>query len=366
MPKPIYKIPKYDLDCLKKSLLDKIGYPITTKKDCEILSEVIRCSNAGFISAATLYRLLLAPPRHFPYLHTLNILSIFLGYTNWHDFQKNGLKSSNMNTHFVHNKLNQHKKDNLLFHCLKNDSLKPIHDHFREVYSQENYASKCELAINLFDSLLKNESNYKFFEEFSGDQFVRKYFFEECFDPCFRITGYEFGLEQYINNIESIDSVEGFQDYIFANAVLLRHHFLRKNTNRAKEIASKLYVKLGKEMDEMKSIHTYPYARYISYKLFYLKISNAPKQSINSCIEFILNFCHEISEKKYTNDSKIVFHTVAETFTKIGLQESVFVSELKEIFKNELENLPVSVFQKKLPRILPYVETNGLMFWRPE
>jgi len=365
MPKPIYKISKHDINLLKKSVIDKIGYPISTKKDCQVLSEMISSKNYGMISAATLYRLLLAPPIHIPYLHTLNILSVFLGHKSWHDLQIIFNKNPPLTIPTFVGESTTAYNNELLYQCLKHNSFKPVNDYFQEIHSQDNLFVKVELAISLFDGLLKNESNHSFFKEFSGNQLIRKYFFELCFDPCFRIAGYEYGLEQYIQNTPKNNTAEGFQDVVFANSVLFRHYYLNNHTRQAKETASQLYVKFEKKMEAMKSIHIYPYTRYLAYELFYHKMNHASKQTISASLEFILDFCSKVSDQKNKDDSRIVFHTVAETFTKCGLAESAVSVRLKNIFKEEFDNLPSSVFEKNLRQLLPYIDANGIMLWRP-
>ena len=84
------------IDAIKKSIENKIGFKIKNRGDCELLSHIILEVIDKEISYNTLRRLYGLNKEVKPNKKTLNILSEFLGYKNYIDFnQKYNYKQKN-------------------------------------------------------------------------------------------------------------------------------------------------------------------------------------------------------------------------------------------------------------------------------
>lgn len=83
---------------LKTEVEIKYGRKITYQKDCNNLSDIILTSNKEYISPATLRRVFgfLATNSN-PSRVTLDILSRFVGFKNWEDFNKNKIEGKSQN-----------------------------------------------------------------------------------------------------------------------------------------------------------------------------------------------------------------------------------------------------------------------------
>ena len=96
MPKPKYIVSPIELDLLLQEIYLKTGIIIQTKRDCKKISELISDSD-NFISESTVYRLFVLKNKSYtPYMHTLDVLSVFCGHKNWADWNKKNNFTSNI------------------------------------------------------------------------------------------------------------------------------------------------------------------------------------------------------------------------------------------------------------------------------
>lgn len=77
-------------DILKKDIEASIGRKVESPKGFDLLKQLIEARTGEIVSTSTLKRFWgYLPGDTIPSLHTLNILSRFLGYKGWQDFQNN-------------------------------------------------------------------------------------------------------------------------------------------------------------------------------------------------------------------------------------------------------------------------------------
>lgn len=353
---------KYFVENLKIKICEKIGYMITSKPDCLILSELISKNGNGYISESTLYRIFFQSDKHVPYKNTLDLLCQFIGFSDSYLFleyindTKNTLYLNGLNTVVS-------SSNSLLYFCLNNNSYKSLYDFFESI-DESSHEFKTNISIGLFDSIQKYDNQNAFFEYFAGQKFVREYFFEQGHDPKFRIKNYERGYLKYLEIAHKESDLSQFQDYVFGNSILFRYYYLTKNWRQAINIAKVIYSNETSIETYKADLYIFPFIRYTCYKLWYLEIINATQSEKEDYANYILELCRNIKPNYPPLEQKILFHTIAETLLNSNVSEDYHL-KLKEIYQKEFEQLPSLIFSKYLKYSLPYFEPNGLIYYRP-
>ncbi len=353
---------QFALDKLKLSLLEKIGFNISTKPDCAKLSDFIIESGHGHISESTLYRLFFQFEKHKPYKGTLDILCRFMGYKDSIEFIEK-LAESRQQLHFCGINTLTSKSNGLLFYCLENTSKNPLLDFFEETYELDE-AFKIDVSVAIFDSLLKSTQHDWFFKEFAQEKYIREYFFERGHDTKFRIKNYDQAYFKYLESVNKNMDLSHFQDYLFGNCVLFRHYYMTKKTTKALDQAKVLYKENIDNYEHQNKLHIFPFIRYTAYKLWYLEMTNAKPTELEGYALYLIDLCQRLKGQLGTIEQKILFHTVAETFLNSSIAES-YHWEIKLVFKDAFMRLPEIIYTKHLKYSLPYFERNGFMHIRP-
>lgn len=353
---------QYTIDRLKVKLSNKIGYVIANKPDCAKLSESISKSGNGYISESTLYRLFFRSGSHRFYKSTYDILCQFIGYKDSLEFlEEVKEEQSSLHLNGIGTDINSSKT--LLFYCVEHKAYHPLTDFF-ESTTEQSHQFKTSISVALFDSLqITNKQNY-FFEEFADNQYIREYFFEKGHDPKFRIKNYDNAYLMYLKNIDKNQGIEQFQDYIFGNTILFRYYFLNNFYQDAFNIGNLIYDEFSSLENYQNEIYIFPFIRFTAYKLWFLELNEAKKETIKNYAYYLLDLCEKIKPSLEFLEQKILFHTIAETFINSSLPER-FHFKLKDIYINEYERFPKKTFTKHLKYSLPYFEENGLLHYRP-
>jgi F0F1-type ATP synthase delta subunit len=355
-------IDEYFIQILKVKLAEKIGYVISNKPDCAKLSELISQKGNEYISESTIYRIFFQSEKHTPYKNTLDIICRYVGYKDVFEFieflndEKRMLYLNGIST-------NINSSNNLLFHCIENNSFKTLYDFF-ESFDEKSHHFKTYTAIGLFDSLQLSKKQVEFFEYFASQKFIREYFLEQGHDPKFRLKNYDIAYLKYLEVIEKeTDSVQ-LQDYVFGNCVLFRYYFLKQNFEKLAVIGQKLYETNLNQDIRLEQLYIFPFIRYKAYKLWYLQVNKCNNIELQDYANYLLHLCEKVKSNMDFIEKKILFHTIAETFLHTNLPET-FHQNLKNIFIEEFQKIPNIVYQKHLKYSLPYFEQNGLIFLRP-
>lgn len=353
---------EYALDCLKSKVSEKIGYQISNRPDCLKLSEIISKKGIGYISDTTIYRLFFYNGKHKPYRYTTDILSIFAGYKNSHDF----LDSINATRETLYQQgINTTEKinKNLIFYCIQNETYKPLIDYFDSLEETPIYIKE-NVCLNLYDSLIASNKQVPFFNEFARNSFYREYLLEKGYDPKFRIQHYELAYLKYIKNTDINASIEQMQAFIFGNAVLFRHYYLNNELLKAKKVGKRIYQDFDSLDLYQNDLHIFPYIRYKAYKLWYLILSKTNQNIQIEYIQYLLNLCRKRKSNLSFYDTSIIYHTIAEAFLHSSLPEK-YHWELKKIFSTAFDKFPDIIYSKHLKYSLNYFEPNGLIKHRP-
>ena len=89
MPRTKFKVNLESLEKLKVQLLKRTEINLSRPTDCQLLTEVISNSQGELINPITFKRIFGFVKYPFsPSLQTLNILSQFLGFKDWYDFEQ--------------------------------------------------------------------------------------------------------------------------------------------------------------------------------------------------------------------------------------------------------------------------------------
>jgi hypothetical protein len=344
---------------LKVELWQKKGLRIFSKSDCNQLRDQIFKEGLGYLSESTLYRLFLSQKFHKPYFNTLNIIARFLNYPDYLSFYESISIASNLKVRLG---LNQYK-NSILFFTIENETYKPL-SYFFEALHEEQESVKSHSILHLYDVLLYSTKTKSFFKFFARNPFIRKEFFENGFDPLFRIPEYEFGFIQYLKSVKLCqDSIE-FESFIFGNCILFRHYFLSNNTIKAHSIGRILFEKDFGIENYINQVHWFPLIRYHAYKLWFKKMTNHYSFSNESAVEKALDFC----EKNYSlwnwHECSMALHTFSEVFSHFRLS-SFHEMRFKHIFQSLLQKTNPTLLQKPITNLLPYFEPNGLVVHRP-
>ena len=365
MPKPKYILSDYLKRGLYRQITDTVNFPIYTKADCRKISELINQRKLSQVSESTLYRLFLSNSQNnVPYIHTLNILANFCGFTNWDKLEQDLNSLSNFEQSFgkIHNQNGTHKS--LMTICIHRNELKPIYE-FAEQFDQSlEIEKKFLLGAELFEGLKSNPNNNElFFKNLSQLPIIRESFFELMADPTFRIKDYETGIKCYLSNIKPEMSVQGLQDFLFGNSLLFRHYYITQRKTEAELLGKQLYIEYNFSLKELEKIHLFPRMRYLAYKLFHLSINESLKKA-EQHEEWLLNYAKKISSYANSTEQSIVFYTLADAFCNHNYTSESRHETLKTIFKHILDSLPTSITTAPLKQALPYLDQNASSRWK--
>ena len=357
-----YLFDDYLFNLLKIELAKKIGFSITTKSECAKLSQLI--FNAGFslVSESTLYRIFIKNNNHKPHKSTLSILSEFIGKGDWDAFCESSTKKKIFN--YQNGIINKPTiENNLVFQCIETEAFPALGNFLTKIYEADNEAQET-MALTLYDSLTLSSKNIPFFKRFSNNIFVRKQFFENGFDPSFRIPSYDVGFEYYLKQVNPSFGLSDFQDFIFAKTALFRHYFLNHNYEKATAIGNEIYQSMDNNQNEVEQLYIFPRMRFIAYKLWYLKIIQTKLFLVEDYINYLLNYCDDNYAKLDFIEKRILFYTVGEAFS-VSEVDIEHQNQLKQLFLKEYMAFPKYLLNKPIKEALPYFEPNGLLHRRP-
>jgi hypothetical protein len=335
-----------------KILLDKIfnktGIYITNKNECKLLSQIIANEKIGYLSESTLYRFFLYPNgNHNPYKNTLNILAQFCGYASWDNFV---IYCDSVYLFTDANFLNK-TFDTIISGFVNQEKFNSLIDVFDSV-SHENYKTKEYIGLRTFISFQKTTSFSTFVKKYGQHDFVRNILLESLYDPFHRIQGYTDSFQYYLESTHPSDT-NYLQDYIFANAVLFRYFYFN-DILKAKEIGKKLYG-LPISSNELDTIYIFPKARYVAYKMWYLHLNEAKKNTIIDYLDEVYYFIeNEFNKSNLIIEINIVYETFIEVVQQLNLVK--LEEKINTLYDIKIKSLKIS----NLSTIKP-MHSNGLL-----
>jgi hypothetical protein len=365
MPKPIYVISSFLKKGLRWKIENHLGYKICTKQDCRKLSDLIKNKGLPTISESTLYRLfLLSDNSNSPFIHTLDILSKFIGFVDWLSLEEHLVEIAKFRMTYGKFYDGNSEIKSLLTICIHKDELRPLFDFLEQFPTEIDATQKHLLGDEMFSSLCSNPNkNVNFFKNFSKIPIVREGLFELLADPTFTIPQYEIGIKYYLENISPRNSNRELQDFIFGNCLLFRHYFVSNNSSALKKVGDSLYIHFDFELKTLEQIHLFPAIRYLSYKLIFFHVQGLTNK-IEPYLEWLTEYAINSVKDKIIEEQKIIIHTLCDAlqFDKY-LQERVLTqlkSSLPEVFKF----LPDYVDMINVNDAIKFLDTNAATVWR--
>jgi hypothetical protein len=361
MPKPIHYTSTFSLNELKKQVSLLAGFPIWTKADCLKLSKLIEEKTKKNVSESTLYRFFVQKDKpNKPYIHTLDILALYCGAKDWHEFEIKVNENEKFDFSYGKIHLENREINSLLQVCIHQNELKALYNFTEQFPSDVDFDKKIRIGYEFYQALATNEnSNDTFFKNFSSLPLIRETLFELMADPDFSLKDYENGLVYYANSVRPENSDKELEAFIFSNALLFRHNFVTKKYAKALELGKTLYEKFDLNETQLNKLAIFPKTRYLAYKLFYLELLEQKMEKLKY-EEELLFFCQENITKWSLFELRVGFYNIAEAFHFTKTDQKTITS-FKTIFSKLFETLPSGVAEKPLHKILPYVQENGLL-----
>jgi hypothetical protein len=365
MPRPKYILSDYLKNGLYWKLTKTVNFPIYSKADCRKISEMISLKNLTPISESTLYRLFLTNNRNnYPYIHTLNTLSIFCGFKNWHHLESHLNELQNFEWTFGKLEKPTLTTNSLLKICIHRNELKPLYEFSEQFNEGLEIEKKYLLGAEYFKSLKSNPNrNIEFFKNLSQLQIVRESFFELLADPSFTIKDYELGLKYYLLGIKPEHSAKALQDFIFGNSLLLRYYYLNNKSSEFKKLGKKLYEDYNFSIRDLNRAHIFPKTRYLAYKLYYFDFTN-DYLKIEKHTNWLMEFAEKSKKNLSINEQRILFFVMADAFCNCKLINEEIQNKLKNIFMDTYKHLPANLISQPLKNTLPYLDQNATNIWK--
>ena len=129
------------------------------------------------------------------------------------------------------------------------------------------------------------------------------------------------------------------QDYIFANAVLFRYFYFNDIT-KAKEIGKKLY-EFPMSSNEFDTIYIFPKARYVAYKIWYLHLKEAKKNTLIAYLDEVYYFIeNEFNKSNLILELNIVYETFIEVIQQLNLLQ--FEQKFNALYEMKIKSLNIN------------------------
>ena len=174
---------------------------------------------------------------------------------------------------------------------------------------------------------------------------------------------YENAVLTYLKNSSRSSDIGHINDSIFANALLFRYYFLNNKSALFEETGKSLYESKN-IMECIDDIHSFPKARFLVYKILWLRSI----KSKNHQIKYEKWLIHYISEHKECwtyQDSKIWIHTILDILTYINDKTS-FIQEVKLILADHKHIYPLQKIktQNDINRLTSLSNPNASNYWK--
>jgi hypothetical protein len=280
MPSPILAISENAITLLKDRVVSELGRPTACKNDCDGLSELIEQQTKRLISVNTLRRLFdVMPSEGRPSLETLNILSAFCGFVDFHEFKRSiqiNLPQPSLMVESV-NDLHAALGNSPLFyqttgHLLQlafRDSnttfLKSFFDLNTFQKNTDYTETELKKVLMCFGTGLR--ANPKLFDELTGHYaahaIAQSLYFEFFVDYDFLTIRHHKAMRSYAQNKKQTEAK------LFSSCLLFLHSFLLRDRN-----ACTALIKEINDIEVSDNLHPFPVGRRMAcailFQHFYL------------------------------------------------------------------------------------------------
>ncbi len=353
------------LDPFYKSVLEEYifiiaGFRISSRKDCDNLSNLIVKKVEQSLSPITLYRIFQAKNyENSPTRTTLDILAKFCTFENWAAFEKNAndLFWVNMQlTSFSDNS----KSPTLLSLSIKNGHFETLEELFSidSTRTLSNFFGKYAYGKVLFHALADNPDKCRaFFDRFSGSEIIRAAFFEMVSETGFQIADFEYGLGCYLSQMESLDEVTQLRDTTYAQCLLFKNAVLNNNEAQWRKIGNQLLNEL--DVDPLlvpDKFHIFPYARLLGCRYLY-QVQTTDKKVIAEAENQLFSEITTLLPRLNLDQQKPLLYFVTDALF-LHKDSKKMVEKLHDIFEPTISQLPSFPKPTTLKKMLSYMDMN--------
>jgi hypothetical protein len=249
MPRTKFNVNLESLEKLKSELLKRTQINLSRPTDCQLLTEAISNSQGELINPITFKRIFGFVKYPFnPSLQTLNILSQFLGFKDWCDFELSCSKYTLISSDEL----------SVYLSFFEFDSINRIEEHDGGVQS---FSRKIALRFREDPETFK-----QVIPELASNSFAQTFFIEH-FPDYDNLVGYYYVLyEVYLKNKKTDEA------QLFGNAMLFLKALWTINKKEAK-----FYIQRMENITISKDIHPYVIGRIYACKLLYNYFFNDQK-----------------------------------------------------------------------------------------
>lgn len=326
MPAPRHQFTESDRELLRHALERKLAIRLEGRSAC-IKAAALMKERGGYApSANTLYHVLQdATSGRKPYLATLDALSVFLGFKDWHGLrmcavpvrEEPGLRLDQV-----------YALPALLSRCMQQGCHAVVDDFLDEWRDRLDHVSVFDIGLAIYTVLYKHpELERPFYARYAAHPVVRAGFFELMADPDFHLAHAAEGLQQYLEASGPEDEETAFRDRLFARAMLFRHHYLNGD-GRMTDQGRVLYSDpLGR--DALAIAPLFPATRYLTYALWYdvLERRTARRQRREA---MVIDWAAErLLKDRSPLERNIVLHTLVEGLLQVDLLDRVLPDILR-------------------------------------
>ncbi len=241
MPRTKNELKQETLSKLKTQILEKSGIKLTRPSDCDGLSHHVWQTTNHLINPITfkrIYGFVMYPFN--PSFQTLNILSQYLGYNDWFDFEQ---KSMNYNP-ISENELN------IYLSFFEFDSINKIEGHDGGIQSiSRKIAKRFQEDPETFKKIIP---------KLARNQFAHTFFIEHFPDYDNLVEYYYLLFEEYLKNNKTIEG------QLYGNCMLFLKALWTNNTSDVNVIFEKIESTILPD-----NIHPYLIGRFFSSKLYF-------------------------------------------------------------------------------------------------
>ena len=175
---------------------------------------------------------------------------------------------------------------------------------------------------------------------------------------------YENGVLTYLKNTTNSSEIGHINDFTFANSLLFRYYFLNNKSALFAEIGKSLYESKKNIMECIDDIHSFPKARFLLYKILWLRSMKSKNHQIKY-EKWLIHYIGKHKEYWTYQDSKIWIHTILDILTYIQDKTS-FMKELKLILVDHKHMYPLQKIktQKDIKKLLSLSNPNASNYWK--
>jgi hypothetical protein len=239
MPRTKFKVNLESLEKLKSQLLKRTEIKLSRPTDCQLLTEVISDSQGELINPITFKRIFGFVKYPFsPSLQTLNILSQFLGFKDWYDFEQACSDFSPISTNELA----------IYLSFFEFDSINRIEEHDGGVQS---FSRKIALRFREDPETFK-----QVIPALASNSFAQTFFIEHFPDYDNLVSYYYLLYEAYLKNKKTTEA------QLFGNSILFLKALWTLNKKEAKVSIQKM-----DSFSLHKNIHPYIIGRIYACKL---------------------------------------------------------------------------------------------------